>query len=56
MRRRRLSRLQSPEQIGRMNHLMDTRSDLYSLGVNLYQMLTGRFHSLPPTFQFQRTI
>ena len=56
MRRRRLSRLQSPEQTGRMNRLMDTRSDLYSLGVTLYQMLTGRAHSLPPTFQFQRTI
>jgi serine/threonine protein kinase len=46
----------SPEQTGRMNCSMDTRIDLYSLGVTLYQMLTGRFHSLPPTFQFQRTI
>ncbi len=31
----------SPEQTGRMNRSMDTRSDLYSLGVTFYQMLTG---------------
>jgi PAS domain S-box-containing protein len=31
----------APEQTGRMNSSIDSRSDLYSLGITLYQMLTG---------------
>ncbi len=30
----------SPEQTGRMNRILDYRSDFYSLGVSLYEMLT----------------
>ena len=36
----------APEQTGRMNRSIDSRSDLYALGVTLYETLTG---SLPFT-------
>src|SRR3984893_9191289 len=36
----------APEQTGRMSRSIDSRSDLYSLGVTLYEVLTG---SLPFT-------
>ncbi|MFL6604894.1 MAG: AAA family ATPase [Steroidobacteraceae bacterium] len=32
----------APEQTGRMNRSIDARSDLYSLGVTFYRLLTGR--------------
>ncbi|OJH38802.1 hypothetical protein BON30_21485 [Cystobacter ferrugineus] len=40
----------SPEQTGRMNRAIDYRSDLYSLGVTFFEMLTGSlpFHAEDP--------
>lgn len=32
----------SPEQTGRMNRVIDYRTDFYSLGVTFYELLTGR--------------
>ncbi|MHC5595554.1 MAG: serine/threonine protein kinase [Nostoc sp.] len=32
----------SPEQTGRMNRILDYRTDFYSLGVTLYEMLTDK--------------
>jgi len=40
----------SPEQTGRMSRVIDHRTDLYSAGLTIYEMLTGvpAFHSADP--------
>jgi predicted ATPase/class 3 adenylate cyclase len=40
-------RYMSPEQTGRMNRYLDYRSDFYSLGITLFELLTGElpFHA-----------
>lgn len=48
----------SPEQTGRMNRSVDHRSDLYSLGVTLFELLCGRppFRSRDPLELLHATV
>lgn len=48
----------SPEQTGRMNRPVDYRTDLYSLGISFYHMLTGAvpFMDLHPMMMFHSHI
>jgi len=39
----------SPEQTGRMNRILDYRTDFYSLGVSFYELLTGQLPFNTPT-------
>ncbi|REK74376.1 AAA family ATPase [Paenibacillus paeoniae] len=41
------SAYRSPEQSGRLNHMPDNRSDLYTLGVILYELLSGQLPLQP---------